>query len=337
MKNSNINNFEIIYDLIAGRMISAAVCSAVELGIFDRLNLTKELSLEQLAEKIGAQPDYLARLMKALVSLELVSQAEEGAYLATELSTLLDSKQDENMCDLIRLVGSPWFWNIWTGMPFTIKTGKPCFNELFGEDFFSYMNQNPEMSQVFYKAMASHSSWAHKVLLAAYDFGQHSTICDVGGGRGNLLLDILKSNKNVKGILCDLESATEQATAIFAKADVGDRYQIETFDITKSIPVTADCYILKHVLHSMGHDECVRTLKNLKRDGKAKLLIIERLIPNDNSRSLTRFNDLGLMLLGRMSSEKDLAEYERIVNDAGLTVNKVIRLQLELSIIEVNL
>ena len=86
--------------------------------------------------------------------------------------------------------------------------------------------------------------------------------CDVGGGTGKLLMEILGKNQNVKGINLDflkaIKSSNELNSSLF-----GNRYDGEVGDFFENVPI-AHSYSLKHIIHDWPDEKCVIILKNCK-------------------------------------------------------------------------
>jgi hypothetical protein len=82
---------------------------------------------------------------------------------------------------------------------------------------------------------------------------------------------------------------------------------------------------MKSVLHDWEDDDCVRILgacaASIRRD--AVLLVVERLIGRPNEDADTKFSDLNMMVLpgGR---ERTAAEFEALIDAAGMSVRRVV-------------
>jgi hypothetical protein len=96
-------------------------------------------------------------------------------------------------------------------------------------------------------------------------------------------------------------------------------------DFFVAVPPGADRYILANVLHDWDDTHAVQILN---RCGKAMahggcVLIVERLIPDDQSDSVpVLLSDLNMMVFTG-GQERTNAEYGRLLATAGLTITKV--------------
>lgn len=101
---------------------------------------------------------------------------------------------------------------------------------------FEYFAKMPKAAAVFDAAMTSISTFESKAVVAAYDFSGVSTLVDVAGGHGLLIMTILKKNRKMGGILFDLPHVTAGAPALLQSRGVADRCQIVSGDFFALTP-----------------------------------------------------------------------------------------------------
>ena len=99
-------------------------------------------------------------------------------------------------------------------MDHSIRTGESAFQHVHGVPYFEYMKGKPEHQRRFDEAMAQISDEDDAAIAAAYDFKKFDRIVDVGGGKGGLLAEILRSAPNSKGVLFDQPQVVKQATRL---------------------------------------------------------------------------------------------------------------------------
>ena len=66
----------------------------------------------------------------------------------------------------------------------------------------------------------------------------------------------------------------------------------------------------------------------------SRLLIVERLLPAANTRSLACEFDLQMMVVSPSGRERDVPAYTRLLNRAGLSLVSIISLVFDVSVIE---
>ena len=97
---------------------------------------------------------------------------------------------EQPLSDSIR--GGDWHWTIWIRAKHAIVTGESAAVAATGHAFFDYVNTvDPEAGAAFNGAMAIGSRMQGLLVLQAYDFTGVQRICDVGGGTGAILADVL--------------------------------------------------------------------------------------------------------------------------------------------------
>jgi len=133
------------------------------------------------------------------------------------------------------------------------KTGETISFE--GKSFYKYLMEKPDLGIMFNNAMTELSSIFMPSILEKYDFSKCGLIVDVGGGVGQLLIDILKKYQHLQGILFDQKEVIEMAAKEFVpKSGVGDRIKLEHGDFLISVP-EADTIIMKNVLHNWDEEK----------------------------------------------------------------------------------
>ena len=106
-------------------------------------------------------------------------------------------------------------------------------------------------------------------------------IIDVGGGHGGLLRHVIPLNKNTEASYIIAELASVCASAPESAPDLQGKITWVETDFFREVPAGGDLYLLKHILHNWGQEECIAILKNLHRamDKTARLVCIDAVMP----------------------------------------------------------
>lgn len=318
---------EQLQEMSRGYVLSRAIHIAAELGIADHLDETY-VPTSKLAAVTGAQPAFLARLLRFLAGYQIFSEGRPGEFRATPLSNLMRDDAASSLRPALRIVNSAW-WAAVGGLLHTIKTGETAFSYLQNEPFFPYLKSHPDDQARFDVGMASNSLLSDQAIAQAYDFSKFSTVVDVGGGRGGLISAILQSHPGVKGVLFDQPQVLEHALPR------SDRCTWVAGDFFKEVPGGAELYLLKGVLHDFPDDRCVEILKVCRRamPPQGRILLIERVVFPDNLAHQAKTIDLIMMaLLG--GRERSLTEWERLLAAAELKLERQIPTASEFTISE---
>jgi hypothetical protein len=104
-------------------------------------------------------------------------------------------------------------------------------------------------------------------------------------------------------------------------------------DFFESIPA-ADLYLLKHILHDWDDEACIRILTNCRRGlpSGGRVAVVEYLLGDVGEAGLAPMLDLNMMTLFS-SRERTLNEYQQLFKSAGLSIAKVVRPQIPVTIL----
>jgi hypothetical protein len=300
-----------------GFQISQAIHVAARLGIADLLAGGARTS-DELAEETGTHADSLYRLLRALATVGVLHEEPGRRFALTPLGEPLRSDAEGSLAGWARFMGRPYFWEAWTALEHSVRTGENAFRAVHGTDVWSYRSEHPEESALFDGAMAALTGAANRAVLAAYDFARFGTLADIGGGNGTLLAAILSANPGMRGILFDQPHVVAGATDVLAP--VADRCTVVSGSFFESVPAGADAYLLKWIIHDWEDPEATAILRTCRAalDG-GTILVIERVVGPPNEDPATAFGDLN-MLVAPGGRERTLDEFERLFADAGLAL-----------------
>jgi C-methyltransferase len=323
-----------ISELILGAWVSQAIQAAAELRVADAL-ADGPLPIDELAGRVGADPDALGRLMRALIGRGVFRQRRDGRYDLTPLADTLRSDAPVSMAGLALFVGSPQHREHWSQLMESVTTGKPAVPLLRGKEFFDYLADEPEFAALFNDAMTSVAELAEAAVVAAYDFRPYPTIVDVGGGHGGLLAAILAATPTALGVLYDLPDVVAGAPALLRQRGVDERVRIEQGSFFDKVPAGGDAYILKNVIHDWPTEQAAAILGNVRAAaGKgAAVLLIELVIPEHDRDFLGKWSDLEMLLAGA-GRERTESGYRDFLQESGFRMTRVVQSASPFSVVE---
>jgi DNA-binding transcriptional ArsR family regulator len=317
--------------LMTGAWRTQAIAVAAELCLADQLAASPGATVEELADATGAHAESVGRLLRYLADLGIVSPVRDGFEL-TEVGRLLRTDAEPPLRPLARLYGGP-FYESFGHLLYAVRTGEEAFAHVFGEHHFAYFAADLELAQLFDEAMASSASMFGGVA-EIIDFSLASTVVDVGGGNGELLLRILRAAPQVRGVLLERPHALKAARSTMTRAGCVDRCEFVAGDFNVAVPPGGDIYLLSRVLHDWDDDRCRVILRRCAEamPEHAALLIVERLIPEDGSPSLAIPWDIH-MLCNVGGRERTASHYARLLAAAGLQVTDRFTLPLDVVVL----
>lgn len=312
---------QLAVDLIFGRWRSQITYSGVKLGVFDALGSSSKNSI-QVAFELGLDEAMTYRLLRALASIGLLKEDNDGSFSVTNAGSYLRSDHPESLRGITLLEEGPQHYAIWKHLPDMIRDGnQDGFVREFGHPIFKYTTQDPDYCAVFNEAMSSFSMNETAMVIEAlqpYDFSSVSHMCDVGGGHGHLLCSILDNYKHMQGTIYDLPYVFEQKDALWAKRmNLENRCEHVAGDMFESVPA-ADAYIMKHILHDWNDDECVQILKNIHSTApdNAKVFIAEVVVPGPDTPHFSKLFDIH-MICATSGRERTEEEYNELLEKSG--------------------
>ena len=317
-----------VMQMMMGFIVSQAVSVAARLYIADHL-ADGAKTVEELAEITSTDAPSLYRLMRALASVGVFRREADGRFTNTDLSDVLRSDHPESVRAAAHMICDHEHWAAHGNMLESVKTGAVAFDHTFGMPVFPYFAEHPEVAEVFDNAMTSFSAPISKAVVAAYDFSKAERIADIGGGHGFLLETVLKAAPAAKGILFDQPQVVEGAR-------VSERVEKVGGNFFESVPVEADIYLLKFIIHDWNDEQSETILKNIAASARsgARVLLIESVVEeDDNQPSMSKVMDLNMLVMtgGRERTEK---EYAALFEKSGFEMTRVIATGTPMQIIE---
>jgi hypothetical protein len=325
-----------IIALSSGHIIARAIHVAARLNIADQLQ-HGALGIEQIAQQVDANPEALYRLMRLLASYGIFYEEERKTFSLTPLAEPLLSKDEASLRSWLAYHdGNEKRWQAYGHMEYSIKTGKPAFDDLNGKSFFDDVMSDADAAQQFDEGMKNLSAEEDAALTGTYDFSWPKTIVDIGGGTGGFLSNLLKLHDYQQGILFDLPATIQRAQEQVENKHLGERMTYQAGSFFETIPTGGDLYILKRILHDWNDEDCVSILKKCAAamHEDARLLIVETIVADNNMPDFAKSVDVGMLVLFG-GKERTWPEWEALLSQAGLTVHHVYVNNSLLSLIEV--
>jgi hypothetical protein len=274
---------------------------------------------------VGANPDELFRLMRALSSLGIFAEGPSRAFKHTPLSEALRTGVPGSMHGLATMTGLMHL-RAWPDVVHSVRTGAPAFDQVFGKGVFEHATSNPEAGAAFDAAMAGYTAATSGAVVAGYDFTPFHSIVDVGGGNGALLAAILSKAPAASGVCFDLPASAERAKVLLQERGLMGRCEVVGGDFFASVPAGADAYTLKMILHDWDDERSIVILKNVRKAMKpeARLLVIEAVIePATCSGAPGKLMDLNMLVMTG-GKERTAEEYAALFRASGFELSRVV-------------
>jgi predicted transcriptional regulator len=316
-----MSDFEKTVDIIFGRWRSQILYTGVKLGIFDCVTSNPK-DASDIAKELDLDNSLTYRLLRALASIGLLEQGQGSKFSITPQGELLRKDHPQTLRGIALLEEGPEHYAIWKHLPEMIKEGKQnAFVREYSHTIFEHARRNHEYGEVFNHAMSSYSAsqtaWVLEAL-AGYDFSKIGHLCDIGGGHGHLVSNLLLKYPHMKGTVLELKSVTENKQLLLPpKLGVGDRCVYVDGDMFSEVP-SADAYIMKMILHDWDDNECVKILSNIHRSSRqdVKVFIAEHLVTDPETPHFSKLFDIHMMCAAS-GRERTVEEFSALLERAG--------------------
>ena len=318
---------EKMFGLAAAFWLSRTLHTIAELGVADALGEQPQTA-EQLARAIGADPVSMNRVLR-LLAAHGIFESRNGTWAHTAESRLLRDDPPQSLRAWARLMGLPFAWQSWAHLEQAVRTGKAAITNLDADGPFAYLAKHPDESCIFNAGMASKAQRDIPAVLQAYDFSRFKRIADIGGGRGHLLLSILKKAPAATGVLFD------QPHVIAEVPQTETRLERHGGDFFHDCMPSADAYLLMDILHDWNEADAARILTAIRRaaPANATVLVIETVIPDMPGPHLAKALDVNMLVMtgGR---ERTVEEHRALLAAAGFKLKQVIPTASPYSLVE---
>ena len=290
--------------------------ASLETGLLRSLDDTPRKA-EDIAAALDLDTDAVERVLNVLSGLSLSTATEQG-HIATSEGRLLVDESPAGMGHQMRLFSGPEFRRAWQHLPDSLRTGRTGFGIAHGRELFEHLDKDPDASLRFNRGWQSVTAQVGHELAAHYDFSGISHLLDVGGNRGVILTPVLRTHPHLRATLFDLPASMVGADADLKAAGVRDRIDIVEGDATVSVPVRADCAMLKSVIHvcndAMATAIMTQVATTLEPGSRA--ILIERVLLDTPDFDWSKVVDLTMLVITG-GKERTIAHYAQLFDTTG--------------------
>lgn len=312
--NLSAKDTDTIRQLVTGYQTARALLAADEIGLIEHLQDGAK-NISELAHLTETDEPTLERFIRALAAIDLVNVGDKGSVSHTPLADGLRNAARIGVENYLA----------WGELPYTLRTGKPAFDRVFGKGFYEYLDSEPAKAQRFNDALAVVSKGWISGVLATVDFSSDSTVADIGGGHGTFLAELLKQHPHLSGILVDQSSVLKHAEPVLADAGVLNRCRIESANFFESLPNGADVSTFCNLLTDWDDASAILILQNCRKAMMdiGRVVVVDRVLPpeGDPGHRSAAFLDIFFLVMegGRIRTIED---FDKILDAAGFHLTR---------------
>ncbi len=323
-------------EVITGAWLSQCVYAVAKLNIADLL-VGGSKPVAELAKLASCNESALYRILRTLSSIGIFIETTGKQFGLTPQAALLVTDTPGSLHSFALFSGDPWHSDTWKEILYSVREGKPSFNQIHGMPVFDYFKDHPEAGKLFDETMTSLSNQYSLAILDAYDFFAAKSVIDIGGGSGILLTSILAKNPHLSGAVFELPEviARWQETSRSNQKKLPRPFEFIAGNFFTECPAGFDLYLMKFILHDWSDEECLKILRHCRNaiSKEGKLLILEHVLSDRNGPGFGNLADIEMLLFG-MGKERNAEEFKSLLAEAGFQRVSIIQTQSSLSIIE---
>ncbi len=225
------------------------VLVAAELGLFTLLS-GRTADAEEIRRELGLHPRAVSDLLDALVALEMLER-KDGRYANTPVAEHYLNKNRPSYVGAFLTTADAR----WDRLADALRTGEPQNRWGAGPQMFTEQYRTTEAWRNFNAGMDYLNGMIGPALAGSFDWSRVATVADVGGGRGNLIVPILRRYPHLSAIVFDLPGVEPVCAEHLERLGLSDRARFMVGDFFADPLPTTDVLIFSHVLHDWGVPE----------------------------------------------------------------------------------
>lgn len=323
---------EALWPIIGAKLLTKPLYVAARLGIADQL-AEGPAHVDELARRTGAHAPSLYRLLRALASAGIFAEGPSHVFQNTTLSELtVDSPH--SLRPFILWINDPRHDHLYESLLHCVQTGETAVSAVTGKPVWEWLQSQPDLHAIFNRAMTSNASHLHRAAVEAYEFSGIGTLVDVGGGHGQLLINILKTWPGVNGIVFDLPGVCDGAKDNVATHDLASRCRVESGDFFREVPA-GDAHIMSFIIHDWHDEPAGAILRNIHRAQPAhgRVILVENVIPAGNDPNFGKLIDIEMLALAN-GRERRAEEFGALFAAAGYRLSRIVPTASPCAVIE---
>lgn len=235
-----------MYEIVNGYKRARVLLTAVELGIFDVVDLEGSSS-SAIAEALETEERATDRLLNVLVSTGFLEKRDRRFYTTAASRRFLNSSSPEY---LVNLRHSVHLWDSWSTLTDAVRRGGPV------EARFR-AREKPERTESFIAAMHHFASASAAEAVASLDLSGMTSVLDIGGGSGAYSIAFVRAmGPEGRATVFDLPGVLPLTERYVAEAGLSAQITTHQGDyLADPLPAGFDLAFLSAIVHIQSGGE----------------------------------------------------------------------------------
>jgi len=268
-------------------------------------------TLDKLEQTIDIPVSRVKILIRAMKSLGMISLSDP--IQLTAKGQLLTSDHPWSMLPAT-YVWCLEHYQTWSQITSAVLSGKEQFSTVYGLPFFTWLQQNPEMAEYYYRAMHIYALTDYIEFPEFIPITEGERVVDVGCGLGSLLRIIQDHYPKAEYIGIDLSLPIQ-----LARREGNEKITFSEVDFFDDDLPKADVFLLSRIIHDWNDSKAteilVNCMKRLKTGGR--IIVMERCLNPDLNEDWGALLDLNMLIITG-GIERTRREYMNLFHSAGL-------------------
>lgn len=307
-----------VFERATGMAFTSVLGTFARLRVADLLDASPVTS-DALAAKLATDPDATFRMLHAMASIGLVDMQPGRSFSANARTRALRSEHPSRARDFAEYFASGSNVAAWQDFEATLRSGRGAFERVHGVSVWDWFDAHPGERECFAQAMMGLTLGVAPIIASTYPFKEVGSVCDVSGGRGTLVSEILVRHPHLRATLTDGAGVLASARTLLSHRGVLDRTTLTEANFFDALPSGAEVYTLKNVLHDWDDARSAKILRNVRaamQPGQ-RVLVLESLLDRSRPDPLVAPSDLHMMMVCGDGRERDVADFHRLFAETG--------------------
>ncbi|EEA26212.1 hypothetical protein TMatcc_005531 [Talaromyces marneffei ATCC 18224] len=331
-----------IFDHLTNVFSLVNLRALLELEVPQNIPKTGSISATELADKVQADASLIARLMRILTVTGIFAMVGPDEYAHTPFSMAYIEGHEVDFlklcCDEILTNTSrlPEYFRAVGGRDTTSMTENPFTwgNNKLGSSFFEIISQDPRRIKQFDVAMSTQDYTLPVLgmypfgeeLVDLPDLGNRALIVDIGGGRGQSLLQIKDKWPELRGRMI----LQDRPVVLNSFPELPGIEKMPHDFFTEQPVRYAYAYYIRRCIHNWTDKHCIQILKAIvpSMASDSRVLIGEMVVPEFNSVRPGGVEDMAPYWMDHNmfafgGRERTKSDFEKLFTASGLKLVKV--------------
>lgn len=236
---------------------SSVLSALLKLGLFDLIG-EGEVSVQELADKLSAQPETLRRLLRGGAVIGVLESADGERF------TVPPAAQSILLRSAGRSYLGNWILNLDYMKEAMARLDEAVLTSAPTDDLQTDLSEGADRTREFILAMHNYAALRGDGLPRALDTTGVTSMLDIGCGPGTYSWLLGQANPELELHLLDLPEVLDVAKEVEASYSLTNAVHYHPADVrSDDIPGSYDLVLLSNVLHMLGPEESRKLLARL--------------------------------------------------------------------------